>query len=295
MLPPADSTCTAHTMYASNLLIDSTILITGGGTGLGRAMALRFAALGAKVAILGRRAEPLEETVAAIRAGGGVAAWTSCDVRDVVAVRAAVDALEVEVGPITALVNNAAGNFLSPTEDLSANAFAAVIHIVLSGTFHMTQELGKRWIARGGGGSVLSIATTYAWTGSAFVVPSACAKAGVLVMMKSLAVEWANYGIRLNAIAPGPFPTEGAFSRLMPDGAHDSDALKQIPLARYGDPAELANLAAYILSPMATYMTGECVVLDGGEHLKAGQEFSHFTDHPRDEVKALMALMRPRK
>ena len=282
-------------MFAANLLANQTILITGGGSGLGRAMAECFGKLGARVAILGRRPDPLKETVAAIVAAGGVAAWTSCDVRDPTAVHAAVDALEAELGPITALVNNAAGNFLAPTEDLSPNAFSAVIGIVLGGTFNMTQELGKRWIARKSGGSVLSIATTYAWTGSAFVVPSACAKAGVLVMMKSLAVEWACYGIRLNAIAPGPFPTEGAFSRLMPEGVDDDTAMKQIPLGRYGDPAELANLAAYILSPMATYMTGECVVLDGGEHLKAGQEFSHFTDHPRDEVKALMALMRPKK
>lgn len=282
-------------MYTSNLLVNETILITGGGSGLGRAMAERFGQLGARVAILGRRPEPLQETVAAIVAAGGQAAWTSCDVRDPAAIHIAVDILEAQLGPITALINNAAGNFLAPTEDLSPNAFSAVIGIVLNGTFNMTQELGKRWIARKSGGNVLSIATTYAWTGSAFVVPSACAKAGVLVMMKSLAVEWACYGIRLNAIAPGPFPTEGAFSRLMPEGLDDNQALKQIPLARFGDPAELANLAAFILSPMGTYMTGECVVLDGGEHLKAGQEFSHFTDHPREQVKALMGLMRPKK
>lgn len=278
-------------MFTTKLLENQTILITGGGTGLGRAMAERFAELGAQVGVLGRRPEPLQETVAAIEAAGGKAAWTTCDVRDPKVVSLAVDDLEAELGPITALVNNAAGNFLAPTEDLSANAFAAVVGIVLNGTFHMTQELGKRWISRGNGGNVLSIATTYAWTGSAFVVPSACAKAGVLTLTKSLAVEWACYGIRLNAIAPGPFPTEGAFSRLMPDDLH-ADALSQIPLGRYGHPSELANLAAYILSPMASYMTGECVVLDGGEHLKAGQEFSRFTDLPRDQVKTMMGMMR---
>ena len=278
-------------MFIPKMLDNQTILVTGGGTGLGRAMAERFAELGARVGVLGRRPEPLQETVAAIEAAGGRAAWTTCDVRDPAVVKLAVDDLEAELGPVTSLVNNAAGNFLSPTEDLSANAFAAVVGIVLNGTFHVTQELGKRWIDRGRGGNVLSIATTYAWTGSAFVVPSACAKAGVLTMTKSLAVEWACYGIRLNAIAPGPFPTEGAFSRLMPDDLHN-DALAQIPLGRYGHPSELANLAAYVLSPMASYMTGECVVLDGGEHLKAGQEFSRFTDLPRDQVKTMMRMMR---
>ena len=281
-------------MFSSKLLEKETILITGGGTGLGRAMAERFAELGAKVAVLGRRAEPLAETIVAIHSAGGEAAWTTCDVRDPAVVKVAVDELEAELGPITALVNNAAGNFLAPTEDLSSNAFSAVVGIVLNGSFNMTQELGKRWIARNGGGNILNIVTTYAWTGSAFVVPSACAKAGVLVMTKSLAVEWAAYGIRLNAIAPGPFPTEGAFSRLMPEDLHN-DALNQIPLGRYGHPSELANLAAFLMSPMASYMTGECVVMDGGEHLKAGQEFSRFTDAPRDQVKQMMGMLRPRK
>lgn len=281
-------------MFASTLLAGETIFITGGGSGLGRAMAEGFGALGAKVAVVGRRTELLQQTVDAIVANGGTAAAAACDVRDPASVAAAVDAIEAQLGPVTALVNNAAGNFLAATEELSANAFDAVVKIVLNGTFHCTSELGRRWIARGTAGQVLSIVTTYAWTGSAFVVPSACAKAGVLVLTKSLAVEWATYGIRLNAIAPGPFPTEGAFSRLMPEGMHE-EALKQVPLGRFGKPQELANLAAYMLSPMNAWMTGECVTLDGGEVLKAGQEFSRMVDVPRDELKAGLAMLRPAK
>lgn len=279
-------------MFQADLLKDRAILVTGGGSGLGRAMATRFSELGARVGVLGRRREPLDETVAAIRAAGGVAEAVEGDVRDPESVERAVDTLEGALGPVHALVNNAAGNFLSATEDLSPNAFDAVVRIVLHGTFHCTRELGRRWIARGGGGDVLNIVTTYAWTGSAFVVPSAAAKAGVLAMTRSLAVEWATYGIRCNAIAPGPFPTEGAFSRLMA-GDVEKDALRQIPLGRFGQPHELANLAAYLLSPMAGFVNGECVVIDGGEWLKTGGEFSRYTDPPRDAVKQVFAAMRP--
>ncbi len=281
-------------MFTANTLQGQTILITGGGSGLGRAMAERFAQLGAKVAILGRRAEPLTQTVETIVKSGGTAAWASCDVRDPLACAAAVDALEAELGPVTDLVNNAAGNFLAPTEDLSANAFNSVVQIVLGGTFHMTTDAGRRWIDRRCGGNILSIVTTYAWTGSAFVVPSACAKAGVLAMTKSLAVEWATYGIRCNAIAPGPFQTEGAFSRLMPE-VMQATALEQIPLGRFGRPYELADLATFMLSPLSSYMTGECVVLDGGEHLRVGQEFSGMTQMPRAELKHALAQLRPQK
>ncbi|MSQ83171.1 MAG: SDR family oxidoreductase [Myxococcales bacterium] len=281
-------------MFQANLLQDHVVLITGGGSGLGRAMAERFGQLGAKVGVVGRREALLQETVAAIAAAGGTAAWARCDVRDPASVTAAVDAIEAQLGPVTTLINNAAGNFLAATEELSANAFDAVVKIVLNGTFNCTLDLGRRWIERGTAGQVLAIVTTYAWTGSAFVVPSACAKAGVLVLMKSLAVEWATYGIRCNAIAPGPFPTEGAFSRLMPEGMHQ-EALQQVPLGRFGRPEELANLAAYLCSPMNAWMTGECVTLDGGEVLKAGQEFSRMTDIPRDELKAGLAMMRPTK
>ena len=281
-------------MYQDDLLAGQTILITGGGTGLGRAMTERFASLGARVGVCGRRREPLEATVDAVRQAGGAAAWAQADVRDADQVEAAVARLEDELGELTGLVNNAAGNFLAPSEDLSANAFDAVVRIVLYGTYHATMAVGRRWIGRGAPGHVLSIVTTYAWTGSAFVLPSACAKAGVLAMTRSLAVEWGAYGIRSNAIAPGPFPTEGAFSRLMPPGFLES-AKKANPLGRFGEQPELADLAVYLFSPGAAYVNGECVVIDGGEWLKNGQEFGKFTDLPRETVKAQMAAMKPKK
>lgn len=280
-------------MFSPDLLAGQTILVTGGGSGLGRAMAELFAQVGAKVGVVGRRPDPLRETVDAIVAAGGTATFATADVRDPAAVKAAFDAVEAQLGPVTALINNAAGNFLSATEDLSPNGFDAVVKIVLNGTFHCTQEAGRRWMERKSGGQVLSIVTTYAWMGSAFVVPSACAKAGVLAMMRSLAVEWATYGIRCNAIAPGPFPTEGAFSRLMA-GDVAEEAKKQIPAGRFGDPKELAQLAAFLLSPMGSFINGECVVIDGGEWLKIGQEFSRYTDHPREAVKAVFGAMRGR-
>lgn len=267
------------------------MLVTGGGTGLGKAMALRYAELGAAVAVLGRRQAPLEATVAEIRSAGGQAAWASADVRDRGSVDTALDRLEGELGPLSDLVNNAAGNFLCASEELSPGGFDAVVKIVLYGTFHCTQALGQRWIERGSpdGYSVLSIVTTYAWMGSPFVLPSACAKAGVLAMTRSLATEWADYKIRCNAIAPGPFPTDGAFSRLAMPG---TEALgeKRVPLGRYGEPRELADLAVYLST--APFVTGECVTIDGGEWLKVGQEFGSITDVPREQVKQVFAAMR---
>jgi NAD(P)-dependent dehydrogenase (short-subunit alcohol dehydrogenase family) len=263
---------------APDLLHGRRAWITGGGSGLGRAMALRFAELGARVAVSGRREEPLLETAAAIRDAGGFASTECCDVRDPAAVRAAVDRVASELGGLDILVNNAAGNFLCPTEDLTPNGFAAVVGIVLHGTFHCTHAAARRWIAGGEPGVVLNIAATYAWTGSAFVVPSACAKAGVVAMTRSLAVEWGRHRIRLNAIAPGPIPTEGAFSRLLPTPELLSRRAARIPAGRFGTPEELANLAAYVVSDAADWMRGEVLAFDGGEWLRGAGEFNDLLD-----------------
>jgi NAD(P)-dependent dehydrogenase (short-subunit alcohol dehydrogenase family) len=269
-------------MFQDDLLIGRTILITGGGTGLGRSMALRFAELGANLFLAGRRVEPLVETSEAIRAKGARAAYASVDVRDFAAVEQMIAAAEKEFGGVDTLVNNAAGNFIARTEKLSPNAFNAVIGIVLQGTFHCTLVLGRKWIAAKQAGNILNIVTTYASTnaGSGFVVPSACAKAGVLAMTTSLAVEWARHHIRLNAIAPGPFPTEGAFSRLMPSKEFEEHAKNSHPMKRFGRHEELANLAAYLLSSHADYVNGECVVIDGGLWLRGAGEFNDFVDMP---------------
>lgn len=280
--------------FRPGLLEDRTLLITGGGTGLGRSMALKCAGLGARVAIVGRREDPLKATVDDIGRVGGKAAFSTCDVRDAASVRAAFDEVEQTLGPINALINNAAGNFLCASEDLSDNAFDAVVRIVLYGTFNCTRELGKRLIERKGEGNILSIVTSYARTGSAFVLPSACAKSGVLSMMQSLAVEWAAYGIRLNAIAPGPFKTEGAFSRLMV-GELEKQALRRVPSRRFGDHDELTNLVAYMLSDASPYQTGDCVTIDGAEALFSGQQFAGFVHIDRSAAKEMMSSARPKK
>lgn len=278
--------------FTADTLSGERILITGGGSGLGRAMAIGFAKSGAEVAVIGRREGPLKGTVDTIREAGGVAEYAhGVDIRDFDAIDQAVGDLEDRLGPITGLVNNAAGNFLACAEDISPNGFDAIVRIVLHGTFHATNACGRRWIAREQGGTVLSMVTTYAWTGSAFVVPSACAKAGVLALTRSLAVEWATYGIRLNAIAPGPFPTEGAFSKLMPPGM-DEQAREAIPLKRFGEHQELSDLATYMMSSMSAYMTGEVVTIDGGEWLQNGQEFGRFAQYPRDNLKAILGQIR---
>jgi len=263
-------------VFQKDLLKNRAIFLSGGGSGLGRSMALNFAALGAKMFVIGRREELLKETCAAIEAAGGVSAYASCDVRDFAAVEAAADGAEGAVGPIDTVVNNFSGNFTAPTEKLSPNAFNAVVSIVLNGTFHCTQAFARKWIAEKRAGNVLSITTTYAAAncGSGFVVPSSCAKAGVLAMTTSLAVEWAKYGIRLNAIAPGPFPTEGAWSRLMPSKQFEEHTREANPMKRFGKHQELANLAAFLVSDMAPYINGECVVIDGGQWLQGAGEFN---------------------
>lgn len=269
-------------MFKADLLKERRILITGGGTGLGRSMAICFAKLGAGVFLIGRRNEPLADTSREIRTAGGRAGYACCDVRDFAAVENAIAAAEKELGGVDTLVNNAAGNFIARTEKLSPNAFNAVVGIVLQGTFHCTLALGRKWIAARQAGNILNIAATYAavGSGSGFVVPSACAKAGVLAMTRSLAVEWAKYSIRLNAIAPGPFPTEGAWSRLLPTKDLEERARQAHPMKRFGRHEELANLAAYLVSDMSEYVNGECVVIDGALWLRGAGEFNDFVDFP---------------
>ncbi len=269
-------------MFQSDLLKDRTILITGGGTGLGRSMALRFAELGARLFLAARREEPLRQTAEDIRARGGRAAWTSCDVRDFAVVEKVLEAALKEFGSVEVLVNNAAGNFVAPTERLSPNAFAAVVSIVLHGTFHCTLALGRHWIRAKQPGTVLNIVATYVWTGSGFVVPSACAKAGVLALTRSLAVEWARYRIRLNAIAPGPFPTEGAWSRVIPSPEFENKHKQRHPMQRFGEHEELTNLAAFLISPQAGYINGDCVTIDGGQWLRGGGQFNDLLEVPQE-------------
>ena len=279
-------------MYKSDLLAGRVLVVTGGGSGLGAAMARRFASLGATSVVLGRRKEKLDEVVASIAADGGKADAFTCDVRDAGAVQAVADQIENKHGRIDGLVNNAAGNFLAAAEDLSPNGFKTVVDIVLNGTFNCTSAFGKKMIAAGKGGAMVNIVTTYAWTGSAFVLPSACAKAGVLAMTRSLAVEWAHYGIRVNAIAPGPVPTEGAFSRLMADPSMEETARNRVPLKRFGTPLEIADAAVYLMSDGASYVTGDTLTIDGGEWLKNGGEFSYACDFDRDNVKQMFRAMR---
>jgi NAD(P)-dependent dehydrogenase (short-subunit alcohol dehydrogenase family) len=276
------------------MLKGRSIFISGGGSGLGRSMALHFAELGANIFIVGRREEPLRNVCDEIAKAEGSAAYATCDVRDYAAVEAAADKACKQFGRIDSVVNNAAGNFMARTETLSSNAFNAVVSIVLNGTFHCTQAFAKKWIAEKQPGNILSIVTTYAAAncGSGFVVPSACAKAGVLAMTTSLAVEWAKYKIRLNAIAPGPFPTEGAWSRLMPSTQFEDHAKQSHPMKRFGRHEELTNLAAFLLSDMAEYINGECVVIDGALWLRGAGEFNDLLMLPDSAWDSMEAARR---
>lgn len=279
-------------VFAADLLRDKVVLITGGGSGLGRAMGKRFLSLGAKLVITGRREEVLREAAETMSGGGasGEVFAFPCDVRDPEAVTALMDAAEARFGRVDVLVNNAAGNFISPTERLSVRAVDSVLDIVLHGTFYCTLELGKRWITSAHKGTILNIATTYAASGSGYVVPSAAAKAGVVALTKSLAAEWGKYGIRLNAIAPGPFPTEGAWSRLMPTPEIQELFEKQIPLGRVGEHLELANLASYLISDAAAFITGDVIAIDGGETAWKGGEFNILDEVTPEQWDALAAL-----
>jgi NAD(P)-dependent dehydrogenase (short-subunit alcohol dehydrogenase family) len=283
-------------MFQPDLLKGRAIFLTGGGSGLGRSMAIAFSKLGARMFLVGRREGPLKEACSEIHQLGGAAAFATCDVRDFAAVESAFAAAEEQFGEIDSLVNNAAGNFMARTEKLSPNAFHAVVGIVLYGTFHCTQAFAKRRIEKNLGGNILNITTTYAAAncGSGYVVPSACAKAGVLALTTSLAVEWAKYRIRVNAIAPGPFPTEGAWSRLMPSKPFEEHAIGKHPMKRFGKHGELVNLAAFLLSDMAEYINGECVVIDGGQWLRGAGEFNDLAMLP-DALWEQMEAARPKK
>lgn len=261
-------------MFHNNLLQHKRILITGGGSGLGKGMAARFLELGAEVHICGRRQEVLNTTVAELKPKGPIEA-SSCDVRSPEAVEQMIESIWRQ-GPLDVLVNNAAGNFIARSEDLSPNAWHSVINIVLIGTLNCTMACGRRWLNSSHRGTVLSISATYAPVGSAYVVPSAVSKAGVEALTRSLAVEWGDRGIRMNAIAPGPIPTQGAFSRVLPRPELESIALERNPLHRFGTVDELANLAAFLVSDGSGYINGEVIRMDGGEFLQGAGEFSNL-------------------
>ena len=282
-------------MFETGLLKGKSIIITGGGTGLGKSMATRFAELGADLIITSRRQNVIDETAEELRQHGGQVLAVSCDVREPDQVQHMVDETVKTFGKIDILLNNAAGNFISPTENLSSNAFKTVVDIVLNGTFFCTQAAGKV-MRKNKGGVILNIVTTYSWTGSGYVVPSACAKAGVLAMTRSLAVEWAKYGIRTVAIAPGPFPTKGAWSRLAPPGLGIEKKMKErIPLKRVGEHIELANLASYLISDQAAYINGEVVTIDGGEWLKGAGEMNELERIPKAAWKMLQMRRKKKK
>ena len=280
-------------MLKENALKGKTIIITGGGTGLGKSMGRYFLELGANLVIASRKLEVLEKAARELEAGtGGKVLPLACDVRNYEEVETVIHKGVNEFGAIHGLLNNAAGNFVSPTERLSHRAFDAVVDIVLKGSYNFTLAMGKKWISDSQPGTILNIVTTYAWTGSGYVVPSACSKAGVLAMTRSLAVEWAKYGIRSNAIAPGPFPTEGAWSRLLPGDLKEKlDPAQRVPLKRVGDHQELANLAAYLMSDFSAYVNGEVITIDGAEWLKNGGEFS-FLDMIKPEMWDQLQAMR---
>ena len=285
-------------MLRDNALKGEVIIVTGGGSGLGKAMTTYFLQLGAHVVISSRNMDKLLTTAKELEEKtGGTVLPVACDVRHYDQVEAMLASALNKFGKVDALVNNAAGNFISPTERLSANAFDTIIDIVLKGSKNCTLALGKHWIeVKQKRAMVLNIVTTYAWTGSAYVVPSATAKAGVLAMTRSLAVEWAKYGIRTNAIAPGPFPTKGAWDRLLPGELKDEfDMKKKIPLGRLGEHQELANLAAYLISDFSAFVNGEVITIDGGEWLKGAGEFNMLEKIPEEMWDMLEMMIRSKK
>lgn len=285
-------------MLKEGSLKDQVIVVTGGGSGLGKSMTTYFLELGAHVVITSRNIEKLKAVKIELEEKtDGKVLPVQCDVRNYTEVEALLEATLKEFGKVDGLLNNAAGNFISPTERLSANAFDTIIDIVLKGSKNCTLAFGKHWIdTKQKKATILNIVTTYAWTGSAYVVPSATAKAGVLAMTRSLAVEWAKYGIRSNAIAPGPFPTEGAWDRLLPgDLKNKFDMKKKVPVGRVGEHQELANLAAYLMSDFSAYVNGEVITIDGGEWLKGAGEFNMLEEIPEEMWDMLEAMIRNKK
>ena len=285
--------------FSPGLLAGRSVIVTGGGSGLGLAMAKTFASYGALVTISGRKRERLDAALPGIAAAareGGAAHAIAADVRDPAACEDLVAKAAERFGKVDALVNNAAGNFLALSDKLTPNGFDAVVRTVLYGSVHCSLAVGRHLLARRAPGAIVSIAATYVWSGSAFVLPSACAKAGVLAMTRSLAVEWGGAGIRVNAIAPGPIPTEGAFSRLLADERAKANAIGRIPLGRFGEPQEIANLATFLLSDICPYQTGDCVTMDGGEWLAGAGEFSDYRRLGRETLeKAFDAVRRETK
>ncbi len=279
-------------MFKDNLLKNKRILVTGGGTGLGKEMASHYAQHGADLYICGRRENVLKETATEIEDKYDVNVnYETLDIRASNDVEDYIDRI-FQDAPLDGLVNNAAGNFISPTKDLSHKGFDAIANIVFHGTFYITHSVGKRWIDLKHKGSIISILTTWVWTGSPYVVPSAMSKSGLNAMTKSLAAEWGKYGIKVNAIAPGPFPTKGAWERLNPGGNNDSEFMGSVPVGRLGDMSELQNLATFLMADGCDYLTGQTIAIDGAQYLTGGGTFSNLDKVSEDDWEQLRAMIR---
>ena len=279
-------------MFKEDLLKGKRILVTGGGTGLGKEMASHYAQHGADLYICGRRANVLKDTATEIEDKYSVKVnYETLDIRASSDVESYIDRIFQE-GPLDGLVNNAAGNFISPTKDLSHKGFDAIANIVFHGTFYITHSVGKRWIEQKLKGSIISILTTWVWTGSPYVVPSAMSKSGLHAMTQSLAAEWGKYGIKVNAIAPGPFPTKGAWDRLNPGGDNDSDFMGSVPVGRLGEMNELQNLATFLMADGCDYLTGQTIAIDGAQYLTGGGTFSGLDKVSEEDWEQLRAMIR---
>ena len=279
-------------MFRDNLLKNKRILVTGGGTGLGKEMASHYAQHGADLYICGRRENVLKETATEIEDKYDVNVnYETLDIRASNDVEDYIDRI-FQDAPLDGLVNNAAGNFISPTKDLSHKGFDAIANIVFHGTFYITHSVGKRWIDLKHKGSIISILTTWVWTGSPYVVPSAMSKSGLNAMTQSLAAEWGKYGIKVNAIAPGPFPTKGAWERLNPGGNNDSEFMGSVPVGRLGEMSELQNLATFLMADGCDYLTGQTIAIDGAQYLTGGGTFSNLDKVSEDDWEQLRAMIR---